>query len=586
MPMSELKGYIRDGLEELGLRDDRVQRLLGAEHEARARVVFHGDLKAPEAADAIKTRHTDRIRIAIDSKTLGAQPGMMQVTRLGSASGEVVSLRGDLSLALDSQSEQDARVEVEEMMRDIRAGLLAHDRIGAGKAIGFGRVLGFEHGDPIFISTCPAQISDAATLESAIPAESNAAPCALFVELEFLDAFCVSDVQPIANHIAAAQVIPGGVLKGAFASTWQADLGRPLGALIVEDSDEVSPELARALEHIVFGHAHPHRVGDTMTPARPWSIGIVGRESSRVVDVSRHASPAAEWLRDGLRFQADWKHSDRKLIDRYLPQVDLKRVQRIRTAIDYGPRRPKEGGLFSQEQIVPRPEDRWSFRIVLPADSSLNQARVRAQLVSRLCSGLCYIGKTKARATCRLLQQPTPVCDALLVPSVPDGNGPWTVMLDTPAILCADEALAPARSTETPNEVAHAPERQPESPLFEAYRSYWHAASGGALRLQRFYARQFLRGGRHLHLVHGVGPSYRPWVMTDAGSVFVLEASAPAFVGSAQGFLLKWSLSGLPLPEIHAGRTAQRHFPYSPENGFGAVRVDPAFSQPDWPPLS
>ena len=118
--------------------------------------------------------------------------------------------------------------------------------------------------------------------------------------------------------------------------------------------------------------------------------------------------------------------------------------------------------------------------------------------------------------------------------------------------------------------------------LEAAYRDFWREASGGstgtgepgAFALARFFARQSLHGG---YLTRRAGRGgYEPYLVTDRGSVFVLE---PTGRGRPDEVLKRWR-AGLPVPKWVetryglSGKPLWQSCPFLPHVGFGEIAID------------
>ena len=83
-----------------------------------------------------------------------------------------------------------------------------------------------------------------------------------------------------------------------------------------------------------------------------------------------------------------------------------------------------------------------------------------------------------------------------------------------------------------------------------------------------FCASQHLAGGYLAYRYRPWGKTYHPFVVTDAGSVFLLR-------GAPRSRLEALTISGLPLPVFEdAAPLTWQNCPFTPENGFGAIRAN------------
>ena len=105
------------------------------------------------------------------------------------------------------------------------------------------------------------------------------------------------------------------------------------------------------------------------------------------------------------------------------------------------------------------------------------------------------------------------------------------------------------------------------------YEAAWREISGGQLQLVRFFARQRLLGGNYLWKRFRPREAYSPYLLTVAGSVFVLKATGT--VEDARKKVADWLEKGLPVPKsCVGGESAWKTCPFVPENGWGEIAVD------------
>jgi len=192
----------------------------------------------------------------------------------------------------------------------------------------------------------------------------------------------------------------------------------------------------------------------------------------------------------------------------------------------------------------------WSCPAAVP---STDRAKVEAQLRDLLGRGLRGMGKTKAAADVQLSSGPA--ARGLHQSRPEPRDAVWVVTLQTPALLCEPEGFN-------------------DGPLCEGYQRVWSQLSADSLQMKRFYAQQYLAGGRYLYRRFQSHSDYRPWLLTDAGSVFVFEA-ARGRESYAQERIAEWLAHGLPLPGwVARDGSDWNTCPFLPENGFGEIAVN------------
>ena len=121
--------------------------------------------------------------------------------------------------------------------------------------------------------------------------------------------------------------------------------------------------------------------------------------------------------------------------------------------------------------------------------------------------------------------------------------------------------------------------RTPEEMEAE-YRQVWADLSDGSLELVNYMHRTSLAGGNYMWNRFQKGRAYKPYLMTDAGSVFLLRVKeavpAKAFLQQARDFGLPLSkaVSGFYGLQDRARHELWQYCPFLPENGFGEIALD------------
>jgi hypothetical protein len=260
-------------------------------------------------------------------------------------------------------------------------------------------------------------------------------------------------------------------------------------------------------------------------------------------------------------FPIDWKESDRQLAIKHYPQGPrVAKALTIRTAIDAESGTAADEQLFSMETVIPGDTD-WGANLSLHhiRDTATRKA-VIAELDALLQQApLCNLGKTKALADASL-EAPFPYsCEEEWNPQTLETGQSVRLYLQSPArLLSTGTALAGVNG---------------EQALFDAYAQAWSALSRGSLALRHFRARQQLRGGHYWWRRYRVeqADSYHPEILTDSGSVFVLEVRDAAL---ARPHLQRWRQLGLPQHDDGAGGDDWRHNPFIAANGYGEIAIN------------
>lgn len=484
-----------------------------------------------------KSQYKDevRYRIGIDEQQGAVKKGFYQVLDAPYQVGESVTFSGAIRFAAT-----DARA-ADKIRRDVEIGLRWITSLGAERSIGFGRLL-------------DVKVSYPQQTTAIVKAVSAVGASILSLKLSPKAPFCLARRRIDPNLFESDATISGAAIKGSLASTWLALLGKSPNGAIEAGTDPSRAELCRHFDKVRFTHAFPAEKGTLSRPVTA-PLSLVNADQ-RIYDVARSSGPvllkdkAGEWA--ALEFAVDWKSKTIAEVQMDFGWADPDRELRVRTAIDSNRRKAKDENLFAYEKIVPHKTD-WLCHIDLDGVPQADKAKVEDQLRGLLANGLRAVGKTKVQVAVEV--QPT-VSPAKYVSQSKARDGIWIVTLQTPALLCDQEAIL-------------------QTNLHDAYQQVWAQLSGDAIQLVRFFARQSLAGGRYLWNRFQAGKEYSPWLLTDAGSVFVLKA-APGKDDEAQRCIDTWLSHGLPLPQWAADRYGNhwRTCPFLPEGGYGEIAVN------------
>ena len=513
----------------------------------RARLRF-GDFVAEQDGQRNKVRH----RIKIDNVTGAADDHMLLTQESPFPPGASVKFAGQATLSTASDEEA-ARLK-----RLVELGLRWTTSLGAERTAGFGQLLDVRVEE---VETQPATTNTAVE-----PTRIEIMPEAPWLDLVIRpqSPFCFAQHRREKNWFVSREEIPGAALKACVAEALKraGELPpRPHGRFF---------QLASHLDRVVFTHGFPVVKGERRRPVCvPESVV---KTSHGWHDLALVPQPCLI-QNEAPEFQVDWKkHND--VATEFGWPGSLPRELRVRTAIDRRYARSANEQLFAQERIVPEGHE-WLARVELESVPPDDRSDVAKQLRSLLEHGLHGLGKTKACAKVDLFAGGTvSAAYAAATPLVPPPQDmQWVITLQTPAVLGWPEEFG----TQPANDPRHG----------ALYRTAWsqlsrtHDAPEGVLVLQHFYARQSLAGGAYLWHRFQKSRAYNPWLLTDAGSVFVLQAATDQ-VETAQKLIARLQRTGLPLPgwAIHAYGLANdpgqdwRSCPFLPENGYGEIAVN------------
>ncbi|MEM9625344.1 MAG: hypothetical protein AAGA21_03865 [Pseudomonadota bacterium] len=475
---------------------------------------FHADTTLAE--DPSHAVH----RIAIDPNRGAVKHGALQIIEMPYAVGESVAFKGKMTSILTMEELQQLHSAVEVAFSCLPA-------IGAFKSIGFGKITHY-------------RVHAARRRQASVPPSTWKARTddALIAVLCFDRPFLVDADQVAGNVFVGKDIVPGSVIKGAL--SWYADVTGVRGAV---------PGFDDALTKIVIGHAFPidKTSNDSPLPVIPAQppLSLVsvpdGDQEYRLADVLVADGPCT--FGGVVPGFSPWKSRMRPTPDpRSIcgwSSVATSYDTRVRHKTNEESWASETADLFSLTAVRHDQHD-WVCRI------HRNGAEVDVfhQIIDVLAGGLESVGKTKASISCARIEPE-------LKNSVnPLPNGLFAVTLQTDALL------------NDPAAIRRSPNGQHD------YDDYWQNVSNGSLKLVRCFSRHRLAGG-YLAMRHrreaGI---YDPFLITVAGSVFLLEAD-----DQGKNYLDQWAETGLPClpsdPPLN-----WRTCPFVPENGFGAIRTN------------
>lgn len=561
IPGSHVAGKLREAWAQLGeIAPDQftdIDTLFGAPGFApdtvvegpagqRKRVILPGDLVADHAGRP----DGRRTRVKISDETGTVERGALQVLEAPYAPGDKVTFTGALIILGNSSKGPDA-AKIADRLRICLNWIL---QLGGLRGAGFGRVL-------------TAELKEAnGKGQGALPEDADR----LRLVLAFETPFCISERPVYGNMFHSVDHVAGRVIKGVLAR---------LISHTHPESGVMAPVTPAILTRLHIGQAEPvYCPGTTAEERLEAADGLSGRRplpcpeslatagEKVVVDLAEETRPV---LIDGMApsHPTDWKTTPdavrammRNGADLASPdETAVGRVMRVRTAISPERRRAARSQLFGQECC--RVEDHvWLGHIDLYGLDKHERGHVRAALANLARTGLVGIGKTDATALIRVVPESLPA-----VP-VPEVGRPIRMLIVTETLLCPPDVLG---------------RHQGLAELRAAYARVIDELSGGTLRLHRAFTTEAMRGGAFHARKRPPKTQYRPWGVTQPGSLFVIE---PTGTGDATPVLTRWSRIGLPVPpsvlkdyELDGIAADQlwNHCPWLPENGHGAVVFDP-----------
>lgn len=496
--------------------------------------IYFGDFIADEPE---KKGSTTIHRVRMDAGTGTVDKGAYLVMEAPVPPGQKVDFTGSITL-VTAEDPEDLGKKLLKTLRWITS-------LGGERTVGFGGVIAVE---------CKPAMQELANTVQTLEMKAGTSRLALTLKPE--GPFCLAMKKADGNLFVSEEIIPGNVIKGAIATTWGLMLGKGANPIIDERFDEARPELCRNFSRLCISHSFPAENDQQRPTVAPLSLVKSGDKLRDVASLSKvvlidNKAPA---------FAIDWKSKDFDDLRKDFPWPRLKRQMLVRTAMSRENLSAEKEQLFAYESVVPDGAC-WHSAIDLADVLENEREKVVQQLAEILANGLVGWSKTKTTAA-----------TTLSTTDVPDPtnyfhyNGTCIITLQTPAILCNPEKLN---------------EQSSHQELHETYRKSIADISGNSLKLVRFFAQQELLGGYYQHQRFQKGKPYHPWIMTTAGSVFVLQPETGK-EQEAQKTLQDWLISGLPLPswakELYARNNNDgghwQNCPYLPENGYGEIAIN------------
>jgi len=510
-------------------------------------------------ATADNTPRACRHRIQIDPNTGAVSGGELMLIETPFAAGSRVKVSGNILVRGTDAAGAAA------LARRIEVGLRWVPALGGLKGIGFGRLLDLTLDPPRAITGARPQ----GPLDQAMRRLRSSGDLAIGLRLVAEHPLCFPLPGPkgtLGNRYVTSESIPGAALKAVLARAWHA------AKLPTEQLDALR-----------ITHAQPVPFHQEERPrAIPLSLAFpdTGDRISAALDLALTGDD--ELLLDGFapRFQPDWKAKHWRAARRAhgWPEAPLERRLSVRNAIDPETRtvrfdRRVNGGadagyLFSLETLSPKNQQgdsyQWLANLHLYGVPEGLRDAIAERLEALLSAPLAPLGKTKAAMqVTEISERPWPLAAGAVSDPVP-ASAPDSAPNN--AVILQIQTLARLLPADFQWQASN-----DEASLKAAYAKAWRDLSDASLSLRDYYARQTLAGGTYWwkHFRDGAGP-YRPLLLTEPGSVFVLDIE-PGQEAEARTFLTRCRLLGLPqLPGID--RHWQRN-PWLAENGYGEVLV-------------
>jgi hypothetical protein len=507
LPYSLVKGKILDALRDLR-PPEFVSSWLGQKSAEGGYDPDRGRLRFSDFTTPVPTfmspQHDGIIeRIEINPTTGSAAGRMLAMLEAPFGYGQEVVFKGRVEFVADAQE----ALLIEATLKQAFDWVAAY---GAMRTVGFGRKKE--------VSIARGEVHKSAQQS---PADAVSLPIRYALDRPL----CIVGRKHSGNHFESLECISGAVLKGAVAKLVLEMNGSRATEIDANRPEKRFATLCRWFEVIRFSEAKPMKLGaDGFRPVEPpLSIVVSPTGQKPYYDVA--LLPGAQLVCGSApEFLPDWKYKDSLKVREAFGWPDLPRERRTRTAIDPDKWRAEDMQLFSYGLVLPKKiangkseEFIWEGAIGLEEVPPADHAELRKELDELLACGLPNIGKTRATAHVTWLTEPTP----LKIETRANSAGYHIITLQTDCLMTDPQAL------------------QKDS-LQNAYEEFWRELSGGSLKLIRYFARQSLHGGFVAKRANK--SNYEPFLLTDRGSVFVLQATD---ADQAKLHLDDWRLKGL-----------------------------------------
>ncbi len=540
VPGTLIKGILREAWQELAAADvayvNWLEWLGKASPDDSYDRPERGRLRFGDFADwqtIPETIERQRYRIQIDEVRGAAQSGQFQVIESPYAPGQEIHFTGELAVILSSE-ERDT-----DLLAALQRGLSWAQALGGTRTAGFGQIVEAVLGQPKR-ETLPAIASPGTGWR---------------VRMTFKQSVIFSRRRIADNLFESEELIPGAALKGAVAE-------------MMRHEPQQFGDLANELYRVRFTHAFP-TARDSDRPSH-WPLSLLAFEKDdrtlEFTDVIRCNRP---FTRDDVAgaFDIDWKETKEwKDVLKAYGWTKIATELRVRTAIEGERQKARDQALFAWEMLVPH-EHEW----IAEVDAAGLTDAARRQLEQLLRFGIEPLGKSKAQAEVIL----GPKKEVALLPAAN-----YVLTLQTPALL-----IDPSHFLAPDGGIGSASAQL----LRREYEEVWRELSGGSLALVNYFQRVSLAGGDYMRQRFRQPDPYRPYLLTDPGSTFLLRPLA----GREKEALVRmtaWIEKGLAL-QLRVRRfygidkvpedELWKFCPYLPENGYGEVTVNQTSHYPE-----
>lgn len=494
--------------------------------------------------------NTISTRVSIDPTTGTAKERFLQVNECVFAAGALTQWNGHIYFWAEDAKQAD------EIAKTLKLGLKWIPSLGGIKGSGYGRL------EKVITKLESCKQAESPAMEN----KSNA----LTLFIEFNDDIFIGGNVNSYNYHESGTIISGSILKGSLARCLNEMCGEKPNKDIDLQNEKVKadfPKLAEYFSTIRFSHAFPcPPQAESRAVAIPFSTIEIDKKD--YYDISLMPDDDLNNITKEIRFQIDWKNPS--VLNGKFGWQQCDTVNKTRTQIEEQTRTSAEDKLYMFQYISPFVKEnpdkqtqtgrvRWIAEINVP---DINQDEIIKELTDAMEKSWRFMGKRNSRF--QFLIKPGNI------KRIQDTCKEGVLKNDKAVVTLQTDAL-------TFNAFKIKILQMDFEDIEKIYSNYWNDISNGSLKLIRFFARQKMVGryfGKRFKDIHD--NRYYPFVLTQAGSVFVLEAIKQK---EAEDLLNIWQLTGLPLPsDLLPANTPTKEIwkkcPFVPENGYGEILVN------------
>jgi hypothetical protein len=562
IPSSHIKGKLRMSMEEIGeaIEPDlmiSVKELFGNQIKSGSYEPERGRLKISDfivlenapGPDEIgnKAGMKKRTRTAIDPASGTAAEHQLRTFEDRFSSGKEITCLGEISFHAADPA------DAQKIANLVRIGFAWLPNLGSEKGVGFGRLK--------TVQVLLQSQADPATTVGVCGGKHGR----LHLRITPLEPIAVGGVQkPRTYYAEAERAISGGAIKGALAAGLNRAFGQTESRELTQQNADDYRDYEKLVEHfslIRVTHAFPTFAGNKRPVRLPLStVDVDGMQYDAAL--SEENTPM-RGERSPLYF-IDWKEPQDYIGAAFPEEVSL-----THTEIDDQSRRSRHGHLFTETYLSPLDDKGEPVEWVSNVDFSNVPEEVREETACQFSTSVKLFLDGLGRENHRV--------------KVISRAGYAEAAASSKDLIQDGLALVTLQSDALMLDPVKVSKLRPGQDLLKLYAEYWDEISGSSVQLVDFFAHQSFKGGYLYHRYLGAlertrNPNhYRPYYLTNAGSLFKLEVKNEA---KARKCLTGWFQMGLDLPKWaeaeynQFGDAIWKACPFVRENGYGEIAVN------------